>query len=49
VIVAKLDRLTRSVRDLADLLDTFSRRHVALVSVADCVRHAIVITDSTAS
>jgi site-specific DNA recombinase len=35
VIVAKLDRLTRSVRDLADLLDRFARRGVALVSVAE--------------
>ncbi len=35
VIVAKLDRLTRSVRDLGDLLDRFQRRGVALVSVAE--------------
>lgn len=35
VIVAKLDRLTRSVRDLADLLDTFAKRGVSLVSVAE--------------
>jgi DNA invertase Pin-like site-specific DNA recombinase len=35
VIVAKLDRLTRSVRDLADLLDRFERRGVALVSVTE--------------
>lgn len=35
VIVSKLDRLTRSVRDLADLLDRFARRGVALVSVAE--------------
>lgn len=35
VIVAKLDRLTRSVRDLADLLDRFERRGVALVSVSE--------------
>jgi len=33
VIVHKLDRLTRSVRDLGDLLDRFERRGVALVSV----------------
>lgn len=35
VIVAKLDRLTRSVADLCDLLTTFERHHVALVSVAE--------------
>jgi DNA invertase Pin-like site-specific DNA recombinase len=35
VIVAKLDRLTRSVKDLADLLEKFNRRGVSLVSVAE--------------
>jgi DNA invertase Pin-like site-specific DNA recombinase len=35
VIIAKLDRLTRSVADLAELLKRFERRGVALVSVAD--------------
>lgn len=35
VIVAKLDRLTRSVRDLGDLLERFERRGVSLVSVAE--------------
>jgi DNA invertase Pin-like site-specific DNA recombinase len=35
VIVAKLDRLTRSVKDLALLLEQFTRRGVALVSVAE--------------
>ncbi|MGV3520497.1 recombinase family protein [Luteitalea sp.] len=35
VIVAKLDRLTRSVRDLADVLDLFTRRGVSLVSVGE--------------
>lgn len=35
VIVAKLDRLTRSVRDLADVLDMFAKHGVALVSVAE--------------
>jgi site-specific DNA recombinase len=35
IVIAKLDRLTRSVRDLADLLDTFRRYDVALVSVAE--------------
>ena len=33
VIVAKLDRLTRSVRDLQDLLELFNKTGVALVSV----------------
>jgi DNA invertase Pin-like site-specific DNA recombinase len=35
VIVAKLDRLTRSVKDLCTLLDRFERRSVALISVAE--------------
>src|ERR1035437_8337457 len=35
VIVAKLDRLTRSVKDLAVLLEQFQRRGVSLVSVAE--------------
>jgi len=35
VIIAKLDRLTRSVRDLCELLERFERRGVALVSVAE--------------
>jgi DNA invertase Pin-like site-specific DNA recombinase len=35
VIVAKLDRLTRSVRDLCELLELFERKRVALVSVAE--------------
>jgi DNA invertase Pin-like site-specific DNA recombinase len=34
VIIAKLDRLTRSVKDLAELLERFTRRGVSLVSVA---------------
>src|SRR5437016_4783209 len=34
VIIAKLDRLTRSVADLAELLKRFERRSVSLVSVA---------------
>jgi site-specific DNA recombinase len=33
--VAKLDRLTRSVTDLCELLERFERRDVALVSVAE--------------
>lgn len=35
VVVLKLDRLTRSVKDLADLLELFARRRVALVSVTE--------------
>ncbi len=35
VIIAKLDRLTRSVADLAELLKRFDKRGVSLVSVAD--------------
>ena len=35
VIIAKLDRLTRSVADLAELPKRFERRGVSLVSVAD--------------
>src|ERR1700680_1659192 len=35
VIVAKLDRLTRSVKDLCELLARFERRGVTLSSVAD--------------
>ena len=35
VIIAKLDRLTRSVKDLCILLERFERRGVALISVAE--------------
>lgn len=35
VVVAKLDRLTRSVRDLADIVELCGKRSVALVSVAE--------------
>lgn len=35
VIVAKLDRLTRSVKDLCVLLERFERGCVALISVAE--------------
>jgi DNA invertase Pin-like site-specific DNA recombinase len=35
VIVAKLDRLTRSVKDLCGLLELFEKREVALISVAE--------------
>jgi hypothetical protein len=35
VIIAKLDRLTRRVRDLRELLEKFERRGVALVSVGE--------------
>jgi DNA invertase Pin-like site-specific DNA recombinase len=32
VIIAKLDRLTRSVKDLAELLERFNRRGVSLTT-----------------
>lgn len=35
VIIAKLDRLTRSVKDLAELMERFHKRGVALISVAE--------------
>src|SRR6185369_14592462 len=35
VVVAKLDRLTRSVKDLCSLLELFEKRRVALVSVSE--------------
>jgi DNA invertase Pin-like site-specific DNA recombinase len=35
IVVAKLDRLTRSVRDLADLIDLCAKHDVALVSVGE--------------
>ena len=35
IVVAKLDRLTRSVRDLADLIALCNKRIVALISVAE--------------
>jgi site-specific DNA recombinase len=35
VIVAKLDRLTRSVKDLCGLLELFDKRKAALISVAE--------------
>lgn len=37
VIVLKLDRLTRSVRDLADLLDAFAASDAALISVSEAL------------
>src|SRR5580658_795207 len=41
VIVPKLDRLTRSVKDLCELLERFERRGVALVSVAEVARYRL--------
>src|SRR6185437_1598948 len=35
VIIAKLDRATRSVKDLAELLERFQKHGVSLVSVAE--------------
>src|ERR1700682_672916 len=37
VIVAKLDRLTRSVKDLCGLLELCEKRKVALISVAEAL------------
>src|ERR1700676_1121956 len=37
VIVAKLDRLTRSVKDLCGLLELFEKRKVALISVTEAL------------
>lgn len=37
VCAHKLDRLTRSVRDLYDLLETFKKRRVAIVSAAQSI------------
>ena len=35
MIIAKLDRLTRSVKDLCGLLELFEKRKLALISVAE--------------
>lgn len=35
IIIAKLDRLSRSVKDIGQLLETFNRYSVALVSLAE--------------
>ncbi len=35
IVVAKLDRLTRSVRDLAELIDLCTKHDVALVSIGE--------------
>lgn len=35
VIIYKLDRLTRSVKDLGELLELFERKNVSLVSVEE--------------
>ena len=40
VIIAKLDRLTRSVKDLCSLLELFEKRGVALISVG-IARHGL--------
>lgn len=40
VIILKLDRLTRSVRDLGFLLDLFTKYDVALVAVTDAINTA---------
>lgn len=35
VVIAKLDRITRSVKDLAHLMEQFQRRNVSLISVEE--------------
>ena len=35
VMVAKLDRLTRSVRDLADIVELFNRKEIRLISLGE--------------
>ncbi len=35
IVVLKLDRLTRSVRDLGELLETFAKHDTALISVSE--------------
>src|SRR3954470_24142863 len=35
VVIVKLDRLTRNVRDAVDLIDLFRRKKVALMSVSE--------------
>ena len=37
LLVAKLDRLTRSVRDLGELVESYFSERAALLSVADCI------------
>lgn len=37
VVILKLDRLTRSVRDLGELIDIFEERKVALIAVQDSI------------
>src|ERR1700726_4856115 len=37
VLIAKLDRLTRSVADLSDLMNRFAKHNVALVSVVELI------------
>ena len=37
VIIMKLDRFTRSVKDLADMVSLFNRRNVALISLSESI------------
>src|SRR5215510_13310545 len=37
VIIMKLDRFTRSVKDLADVMELFNRHNVALISLTDSI------------
>ena len=45
VVIAKLDRLTRSVKVLCELLERFQRRNVALISVAESLDNGSAVSD----
>jgi len=49
VIALKLDRLTRSVRDLADLLELFAKKDVALVLVSESIDTSTAIGEMLAN
>ena len=41
IVVAKLDRLTQSVRDLAELIELCAKHEVALVSIGEALEPRI--------
>lgn len=49
VVALKLDRLTRSVRDLADLLELFAKKNVALVLVSESIDTSTAIGEMLAN